>query len=66
MIRTKSALRLTVFVAESATWHSRPLHAEILRLAQAAGLAGRQRTAWHGGLRAQRRTPHLPAVLDER
>ena len=40
MIRTRSALRLTVFLGEGDTWHGRPLYSEILRRAQAAGLAG--------------------------
>lgn len=37
---TGSALRLTVFVGESDTWHHRPLYAEIVHRAHAAGLAG--------------------------
>jgi PII-like signaling protein len=34
------ALRLTVFVGESDTWHHRPLATEIVHRAHAAGLAG--------------------------
>ncbi|MGW4551491.1 DUF190 domain-containing protein [Streptomyces violaceorubidus] len=37
---TGSALRLTVFVGENDTWHHRPLYAEIVHRAHAAGLAG--------------------------
>ena len=35
-----SALRLTIFVGESDTWHHRPLYQEIVHRAHAAGLAG--------------------------
>ncbi|MGW3040465.1 DUF190 domain-containing protein [Kitasatospora sp. NPDC001159] len=34
------ALRLTVLVGESDTWHHRPLYSEIVHRARAAGLAG--------------------------
>ncbi|MFI6153899.1 DUF190 domain-containing protein [Kitasatospora sp. NPDC051170] len=34
------ALRLTVLVGESDTWHHRPLYDEIVHRARAAGLAG--------------------------
>ncbi|MET9392842.1 DUF190 domain-containing protein [Streptomyces sp. NPDC006624] len=34
------ALRLTVIVGESDTWHHRPVYAEIVHRAHAAGLAG--------------------------
>ncbi|MFJ7333103.1 DUF190 domain-containing protein [Streptomyces sp. NPDC101110] len=37
---TGRALRLTVFVGESDTWHHRPLYSEIVHRAHAAGLAG--------------------------
>ncbi|GGX32633.1 DUF190 domain-containing protein [Streptomyces lomondensis] len=37
---TGSALRLTVFVGESDTWHHKPLSSEIVHRAHAAGLAG--------------------------
>ncbi|MDH6128913.1 DUF190 domain-containing protein [Kitasatospora sp. GP82] len=37
---TGSALRVTVFVGESDTWHHRPLYSEIVHRAHAAGLAG--------------------------
>jgi PII-like signaling protein len=37
---TVGALRLTVLVGESDTWHHRPLYSEIVRRAHAAGLAG--------------------------
>ncbi|GAA4310111.1 DUF190 domain-containing protein [Streptomyces venetus] len=37
---TGSALRLTVFVGESDTWHHKPLYSEIVHRAHAAGLAG--------------------------
>ncbi|KJK55365.1 DUF190 domain-containing protein [Saccharothrix sp. ST-888] len=35
-----SALRLTVYVGESDSWHHRPLYSEIVHRAHAAGLAG--------------------------
>ncbi|WP_052230141.1 DUF190 domain-containing protein [Streptomyces sp. CT34] len=38
--RGVSALRLTVFVGEQEVWHHRPLYAEIVHRARAAGLAG--------------------------
>ncbi|MFJ4191397.1 DUF190 domain-containing protein [Kitasatospora sp. NPDC089509] len=34
------ALRLTVLVGESDTWHHRPLYSEVVHRARAAGLAG--------------------------
>ncbi|MEV5439388.1 DUF190 domain-containing protein [Streptomyces sp. NPDC052682] len=34
------ALRLTAFVGANDTWHHKPLYAEIVRRAHAAGLAG--------------------------
>ncbi|SDK37356.1 DUF190 domain-containing protein [Nonomuraea jiangxiensis] len=34
------ALRLTVFIGDTDTWHHKPLHHEIVRRAHAAGLAG--------------------------
>ena len=37
---TGGALRLTVYVGENATWRHRPLYAEIVHRAHAAGLAG--------------------------
>ena len=37
---TGRALRLTVFVGESDTWHHKPLYSEIVHRAHAAGLAG--------------------------
>jgi PII-like signaling protein len=37
---TGSALRLTVFIGESDTWHHKPLYSEIVHRAHAAGLAG--------------------------
>ena len=37
---TGTALRLTVFVGESDTWHHKPLFTEIVHRAYAAGLAG--------------------------
>lgn len=37
---TGTALRLTVFVGESDTWHRKPLFTEIVHRAYAAGLAG--------------------------
>ncbi|MFD1661787.1 DUF190 domain-containing protein [Streptomyces caeni] len=37
---TGRALRLTVFVGENDTWHHKPLYAEIVHRAHAAGLAG--------------------------
>lgn len=35
-----SALRLTIFIGESDSWHHKPLYHEIVRRAHAAGLAG--------------------------
>lgn len=35
-----TALRLTVFVGESDTWHHKPLYSEIVHRAHRAGLAG--------------------------
>ncbi|MEK0097586.1 DUF190 domain-containing protein [Streptomyces sp. A475] len=37
---TGRALRLTVFVGESHTWHRKPLYSEIVHRAHKAGLAG--------------------------
>lgn len=37
---TGSALRLTVYIGENDTWHHKPLYAEIVHRAHAAGLAG--------------------------
>lgn len=37
---TGSALRLTVHIGENDTWHHKPLYAEIVHRAHAAGLAG--------------------------
>ncbi|KOV97710.1 hypothetical protein ADK65_24750 [Streptomyces sp. NRRL B-1140] len=37
---TGRALRLTVFIGESDTWHHKPLYSEIVHRAHAAGLAG--------------------------
>ncbi|MDH6577543.1 DUF190 domain-containing protein [Kitasatospora sp. MAP5-34] len=37
---TGGALRLTVYVGENETWRHRPLYAEIVHRAHAAGLAG--------------------------
>ncbi|MGW0968823.1 DUF190 domain-containing protein [Streptomyces sp. NPDC002516] len=37
---TGSALRLTVLIGENDTWHHKPLYAEIVHRAHAAGLAG--------------------------
>ncbi|HVW39829.1 MAG TPA: DUF190 domain-containing protein [Amycolatopsis sp.] len=35
-----SALRLTIYVGESDTWHHKPLYSEIVHRAHQAGLAG--------------------------
>jgi PII-like signaling protein len=37
---TGSALRVTILLGESDTWHHRPLYAEIVHRAHEAGLAG--------------------------
>ncbi|MET7607631.1 DUF190 domain-containing protein [Streptomyces avermitilis] len=37
---TGRALRMTVFVDDTDTWHHKPLYTEIVRRAHAAGLAG--------------------------
>ncbi|MGY0020365.1 DUF190 domain-containing protein [Streptomyces sp. cg35] len=34
------ALRVTIFIGENDTWHHKPLYAEIVHRARAAGLAG--------------------------
>lgn len=39
-MRAGPALRLTLFVNESDTWHHKPLYAEIVHRAHRAGLAG--------------------------
>lgn len=43
---TRTALRLTVYVGDSDTWHGKPLSTEIVRRARAAGLAGA--SVFHG------------------
>ncbi|SNR88383.1 hypothetical protein SAMN05216276_10015 [Streptosporangium subroseum] len=40
MILSGRALRLTVFVDDTDTWHHRPMYTEIVHRAHAAGLAG--------------------------
>ncbi|MBF9069169.1 DUF190 domain-containing protein [Streptacidiphilus fuscans] len=37
---TGRALRVTIFIGENDTWHHKPLYAEIVHRAHAAGLAG--------------------------
>lgn len=37
---TTRALRLTIFIGESDLWHHKPVYAEIVHRAHAAGLAG--------------------------
>ncbi|WP_329259329.1 DUF190 domain-containing protein [Streptomyces pseudovenezuelae] len=37
---TGNALRVTVYIGENDTWHHKPLYAEIVHRAHAAGLAG--------------------------
>ncbi|WRZ94661.1 DUF190 domain-containing protein [Streptomyces sp. NBC_01007] len=37
---TGGSLRMTVFIGENDTWHHKPLYAEIVHRAHAAGLAG--------------------------
>jgi len=39
-VPTRRALRLTVLVGECDTWHHKPVYAEIVHRAHAAGLAG--------------------------
>lgn len=46
MIPAGRALRLTIFVDDSDTWHHRPLYTEIVHRAHAAGLAGA--SVFHG------------------
>ncbi|GAB4585556.1 DUF190 domain-containing protein [Nocardia sp. IFM 10818] len=41
-----SALRLTIFIGDSDTWHHKPLSAEIVHRAHRAGLAGA--SVFHG------------------
>jgi PII-like signaling protein len=43
---TGPALRVTIFIGESDTFHHRPLHSEIVHRAHAAGLAGA--SVFHG------------------
>lgn len=52
------ALRLTVFIGDTDTWHHKPLHHEIVRRAHAAGLAGA--SVFHGveGYGASKTRPH--------
>lgn len=38
--RTGRALRMTVYIGESDTWHHKPLYTEIVHRAHRAGLAG--------------------------
>jgi PII-like signaling protein len=40
MILSERALRLTIFVDDTDTWHHRPMYTEIVHRAHAAGLAG--------------------------
>jgi PII-like signaling protein len=40
MLSAGPALRLTIFIGESDRWHHKPLYAEIVHRAHAAGLAG--------------------------
>lgn len=40
MTDSRRALRLSIFVGESDSWHHRPLYVEIVHRAHAAGLAG--------------------------
>ncbi|WP_433257479.1 DUF190 domain-containing protein [Streptosporangium sp. CA-135522] len=40
MIMSERALRLTVFLDDTDTWHHRPMFTEIVHRAHAAGLAG--------------------------
>jgi uncharacterized protein len=37
---TDTALRLTILLGETDTWHGRPVYAEVIHRAHAAGLAG--------------------------
>ncbi|WP_326639792.1 DUF190 domain-containing protein [Streptosporangium sp. NBC_01755] len=46
MIPPERALRLTIFVDDTDTWHHRPLYSEIVHRAHAAGLAGA--SVFHG------------------
>ncbi|MFF3442692.1 DUF190 domain-containing protein [Streptosporangium sp. NPDC002721] len=46
MIPAGRALRLTIFVDDTDTWHHRPLYTEIVHRAHAAGLAGA--SVFHG------------------
>lgn len=61
MKRTGRAVRLSIFVGESDQWHHKPLYAEIVHRAHAAGLAGATVIRGIEGFGANSRihTPHL-------
>ncbi|MFI0938523.1 DUF190 domain-containing protein [Streptomyces sp. NPDC021020] len=46
MKQTGNAVKLTIFLSESDTWHHKPLFAEIVHRAHGAGLAGA--SVFHG------------------
>ena len=61
MKQTGRAVRLSIFVGESDQWHHKPLYAEIVHRAHAAGLAGATVIRGIEGFGANSRihTPHL-------
>ncbi|WP_440106317.1 DUF190 domain-containing protein [Streptosporangium sp. H16] len=67
MIPAGRALRLTIFVDDTDTWHHRPLYTEIVHRAHAAGLAGA--SVFHGlegfGTTSIVHTSRLLSMADE-
>ncbi|MEU4408890.1 DUF190 domain-containing protein [Streptosporangium sp. NPDC023963] len=67
MIPAGRALRLTIFVDDTDTWHHRPLYTEIVHRAHAAGLAGA--SVFHGlegfGTTSIVHTTRLLSMADE-
>ncbi len=67
MIPAGRALRLTIFVDDTDTWHHRPLYTEIVHRAHAAGLAGA--SVFHGlegfGTTSVVHTSRLLSMADE-